>query len=83
MLQKGYRVYIEYYQCVIKDKRRRNQLIEKVTMIRNRLFPLRKVIDMKGKTHTRALFKVKSNETIIHCDKKENVSVEIQATFQT
>ena len=52
LIQKGYRVYIEYYQCVIKDKRRRNQLIEKVIMERNHLFPLRIVPDMKGNTNT-------------------------------
>ena len=50
LIQKGYRVYMEDDHCVIKDKRPRNQLIAKVPMTRNRLFPLRIVRDMKGKT---------------------------------
>ena len=52
LIQKGYRVYIEYHHCVIKDKCPSDQLITKVTMTRNCLFPLRIVPDMKGKTNT-------------------------------
>ena len=58
--QKGYRVYMEEYHCVIKDKCPSYQLIEKVPMTRNHLFPLRIVPDMKGKTNTRAAFKAES-----------------------
>ena len=52
LIQKGYRVYIENDHCVIKDKRPRNQLATKVPMTSNRLFPLRIVLEMKGKTNT-------------------------------
>ena len=48
LIQKGYRVYIEHNHYVIKDKRPSNQLIAKVPMTSNRLFPLRIVPDMKG-----------------------------------
>ena len=51
MIQKGYRVYIEDNHCVIKDKCPSNQFIAKVPMTSNRLFPLRIVPDMKGKTN--------------------------------
>ena len=49
LLQKGYIVYMEYYHCVIKDKRPSDQLIEKVPMTSNRLFPLRIVPNIKGR----------------------------------
>ena len=38
---------------------------------------------MKGKTNTGAAFKEESKETIEYLDKKENGSVDSQATFQT
>ena len=60
----------EHY--VIKDKRPSNQLIEKVPKTSNRLFPLRIVPDMKGKTNTGATFKAKSKEIVELLDKKEN-----------
>ena len=41
LIQKGYRVYMVDNHRVIKDIRLRNQLIEKVPMTRNRLFPLK------------------------------------------
>ena len=69
--------------CVIKDKRPSNQLIEKVPMTSNCLFPLRIVLDMKGKTNTRAAFKEKSKETVELLDKKENGSANLQVEFQT
>ena len=59
LIQKCYRVYMEDDHCVIKDKRPSDQLIEKVPMTSNRMFPLRIVPDMKGKTNTRAAFKGK------------------------
>ena len=71
LIQKGYRVYIEHYHCLIKDKCPSNQLIAKVSMTSNHLFPLRIVPDMKGKTNTGAAFKAKSKETVEHLDKKE------------
>ena len=52
LIQKGYIVYMEDDQCVIKDKRPRDQLIAEVPMISNDLFPLRIVADMKGKKNT-------------------------------
>ena len=58
LIQKGYRVYIEYNHYVIKDKCPSNQLLTKVPMKRNHLFPLRIVPDMKMKTNTGAAFKV-------------------------
>ena len=45
---------------MIKDKHLRDQLIAKVSMKRNHLFPLRIVLDMKGKTNTGAAFKEES-----------------------
>ena len=45
--------------CVIKDKRPNNQLIEKVPMTSNHLFPLRIVPNIKGKK-TGAAFKAES-----------------------
>ena len=50
MIEKGYRVYMEYDHYVIKDKHPSDQLIAKVPMTRNRLFPLRIVPNIKGKT---------------------------------
>ena len=57
LIQKGYKVYMEDNHCVIKDICPSNQLIEKVQMKINRLFPLRIVSHMEGKTNTRATFK--------------------------
>ena len=83
LIQKVYRVYIEDNHCVIKDMHSSNQLIAKVPMKRNHLFPLRIVLDMKGKTNKRVAFKAESKKEFIHCDKKENDITEIQAVFQT
>ena len=68
---------------MIKDKRLSNQLIEKVPMTSNHLFPLRIIPDTKGKTNTRAAFKEKIKEVDKHFDKKENGSVDFQVSFQT
>ena len=68
---------------VIKDKHPSDQLIAKVPMTSNCLFPLRIVADMKGKTNTGAAFKAESKETVKLLDKKENGSANLQATFQT
>ena len=76
LIQKGYKVYIEDDHRVIKDKRPSNQLIEKVPMISNRVFPLRIISDMKGKTNTRVAFKAESKEVDKHFDKKENGSAD-------
>ena len=83
LIHKGYRVYMEDNHCVIKDKHPSNQLIEKVLMTRNCLFPLRIVSDMKGKTNTGDTFKEKSEETVELHNKKENGNANLQATFQT
>ena len=69
--------------CVIKDKRQSDQLIAKVPMTSNRLFPLRIVLDMKGKKNIGAVFKAESKETVELLDKKENGSANLQAAFQT
>ena len=55
---------MEDEHCVIKDKRPSNQLIAKVPMTSNHLFPLRIVPDMKEKTNTGAAFKEESEETV-------------------
>ena len=60
LIRKGYRFYMEDDNCVIKDKGPSDQLIEKVPMTRNRLFPLRIVPNMKGKTNTGSAFKEES-----------------------
>ena len=60
LIQKCYRVYIQDDHCVIKDIRPSNQLIAKVPMTSNHLFPLRIIPDMKGKTNTRSTFKEES-----------------------
>ena len=56
LIQKGYIVYIEDDHYVIKDKHPSDQLIEKVPMTSNCLFPLRIVPNLKGNTKTRAAF---------------------------
>ena len=45
LIQKGYRVYMEDNHCVIKYVCPRNQLIARVPMTSNHLFPLRIVLD--------------------------------------
>ena len=83
LIHKGYRVYIEDDHCVIKDKRPSNQLIEKVIMTRNHLFPLMIMSYMKGKTNSRVAFKEESKEADKHDDKEEKQNAQIQATFQS
>ena len=83
LIHKGYRFYMEDNHCVIKDIRPSNRLIEKVPMTSNRLFPLRIIPDMKGKTNTGVAFKAESKEAVEHFDKKENDTADFQATFQT
>ena len=51
---------------VIKDIRPSNQLIARVPMTHNHLFPLRIVLE-----NTEAAFKEESKE-VVHCNKKEN-----------
>ena len=57
LIQKGYRVYMEDNNCVIKNSHPSNQLIEKVPMTRNCLFPFRIMPDMKGKENSGVAFK--------------------------
>ena len=83
LIQKGYRVYIEDDHYVIKDKRPSDQLIAKVPLTSNRLFPLRIVLDIKGKTNIGAAFKAEREETVELLDKEENGSTNLQAAFQT
>ena len=83
LLQKCYKFYMEENHYVIKDIRPSNQMIEKVPMTRNRLFPLRIVLEMKGNRNIGAVFNVETKEAVEYLDKKENDSAEIQATFQT
>ena len=78
LIQKHYKVYIEDNHCVIKEKRPSNQLIEKVPMTNNCLFPLSISLDMKGKTNIGATFKAECEEVDKHFDKKENGSVDFQ-----
>ena len=72
---------MEDEHCVIKDKRPSDQLIAKVPMTGNHLFPLRIVPDMKGKTNTGAPFMAESKETVEFLDKKENGNAILQAAF--
>ena len=67
---------MEDEHCVIKDKRPSDQLIAKVPMTRNRLFPLRIVPDMIGKTNTGVALKEESKETVEPLVKKENGSAD-------
>ena len=82
LMQKGCRLYIEDDHCAIKDILPRKWLITKISMTSNHLFPLRIVPDMEGKTNTRVAFKAERKEAVVHYDKKENDSAEIQAVFQ-
>ena len=68
--------------CVIKDKHPSDQLIAKVLMKSNHLFPLRIVPNMKGKTKSGVAFKVEIEETVELLNKKENCSANLQAAFQ-
>ena len=68
---------------MIEDKRPSDQLIEKVPMTSNRLFPLRIVPEIKGNTNTRAAFKVESKQIVELLDKKENGNANLQVSFQT
>ena len=52
-------------------------------MTSNRLFPLRIILDMKGKTNIGDTFKAECEEVDKHFDKKENGSAYFQAAFQT
>ena len=83
LIQKGYRVYMEDNHCVIKDIRPSNQLIAKVPMTINHLFPLRIILEMKGNTNTGVAFKAESKEAVEQFDKKENDNTEFQVVFQT
>ena len=47
------------------------------------MFPLRIVLDMKGKKNIGAAFKAESKETVDLLDKKENWSANFQVAFQT
>ena len=61
---------MEDNHCVIKDVCPSNQLIERVPMTSNLLFPLRIVPD-----NTEATFKAESKEEFVYCDKKEKDGV--------
>ena len=74
---------MEYDHCVMKDKHPSDQLIAKVPMTSNRLFPLRIVPDIKGKTNTGAAFKAESEGTVEILNKRENCSANLQVAFQT
>ena len=50
---------------VIKNVRPSNELIARVPMTSNRLFPLRIVSN-----NTEVAFKAESKEEVVHCDKK-------------
>ena len=63
---------------VIKYIHLSSQIIGKVPMTRNHVFPLRIVPD-----NTRVRFKEESKEELVDCDKKENDSADFQAAFQT
>ena len=64
----------EYWGEAVASKCPSNRLIAKVPMTSNRLFPLRIVLDMKGKTNMGVAFKVESEEIVELLDKRENGS---------
>ena len=70
LIHKGYRFYMEENQCVIKDLCPSNSLIEKVPMTRDRLFPLRIMLDMKGKENIAVAFKEEGKKAEKHYNKK-------------
>ena len=74
---------MEDNHCVIKGLRLSNQMIEKVPMTSNCLFPLRIIPYMKGKENSKDTFKEERTEAKKHYDKEENDSVDIQATFKS
>ena len=78
LIQKGYRVYMEDNHCVINNARPNNQLIARMPMTSNRLFPLKIVPD-----NTEVAFKAESKEEVVYCDMKEKDSADFQAPFQT
>ena len=82
LIQKGYKVHMEDNNCVIKNIHPSNQLIEKVPMISNQLFPLRIIRYMKGKRNIGAAFEEESKEEDTQCDKKEKDNTKIQEPFQ-
>ena len=49
---------------------------------KQRLFPLRIVPNIKGKTKTGAAFKAESEETVEILDKRENCNANMQAHFK-
>ena len=66
------------YISTVKYKHPSNQLIARVPMTSNHLFPLKIVPN-----NTEDAFKEESKEEVAHCNKKQNDSVDFQATFQT
>ena len=47
LLQKGYLIYMEYNHCVIMEKYPSNQLIARIQITRNKMFPLTLNLTMK------------------------------------
>ena len=74
---------MEDTHCVITDLHPRKQLIKKVPMKSNHLFPFRIMQDMKEKENTGYAFKQESKEVEKHRDKEEKDITQIQATFQS
>lgn len=74
---------MEENQSVIKYLCPRNQLIAKVPMTSNLLFPLRITPNMKGPKNSGDAFKIESKEADKHCNKEEKDNAEIQATFHS
>ena len=92
LLLEGYRVYMEDNHFVIKDISPSNQLIERLQMTSNHLFPLRIRPYIKEKTtqvvheaknvKSKVVFKAERKEADKHDDKEEKQNAQIQATFQ-
>jgi hypothetical protein len=84
LLQKGYRIYMEDNHCVILDRYPSNQLITRIQMTSNRMFPLTLKPTMKRKTtqvvyeekyvHSDTAFKEESEEVSVCCSKEEKGS---------
>jgi len=84
LLQKGYRIYMEDNHYVILDRYPSNQLITRIQMTCNRVFPLtlkptikRKIMQViyeEKYVHSSTAFKAKSEEVSVHCSKEEKGS---------
>ena len=74
---------MEDNHCVIKDLHPSNQLMTKIPMTSNRLFPLKMIPYIKGKENSGVAFKTQYKEAAKHCNKEEKETTKIQVSFQS